>query len=98
MKRREYDISVTVNFRVYTKVVIDPHYEEKHAESIDDKIILKLVQMLDREVHVPRAKDEEGFEYFVREDLVLNKKTYRLIWLTHQNEIFIGVVNAYRRD
>ncbi len=98
MARRTYGIGITVNHRVFTKVVIDPHYEEKHAESINDLIILDLVKMLDGEVHLAKTKDEEGFEYFVREGLIHKNKMYRLIWLTHENEIYIGVVNAYRRD
>ena len=96
--RRAYDVEITVNHRVFTKVVIDSHYEEKHGESIDDQIILALVRMLDGEVHLPKATDENGFDYFVREDLLYKDKSYRLIWLTHENEIYIGVVNAYRRN
>ena len=34
--RREYDIEVVINALKITKVIIDPHYEEKHAESIND--------------------------------------------------------------
>ncbi len=95
--RRVYDVEITVNHRVFMKVVIDPHYEEKHGQSIDDHIILALVRMLDGEVHLPQATDENGFDYFVREDLIYEGKKYRLIWLTHEDEIYIGVVNAYRR-
>ena len=97
MGRRKYGLEVTVNHRVFTKVVIDSHFEENHSDSIDDQIILELVWLLDGEVHAPQGKDEDGFEYFVREGLVCNGKKYRLIWLTHDEEIYIGVVNAYRR-
>jgi hypothetical protein len=44
MSRREYNISITVNEVLISKVIIDPHYEEKHAESINDEIILELVK------------------------------------------------------
>lgn len=47
VKRREYDISITVNRKRISKVIIDPHYEEKHAASISDEIILTLVKDLD---------------------------------------------------
>ena len=50
MKRREFDISIVVNHIRITKVIIDPHYEEKHAKSITDKIILELVKTLDGQV------------------------------------------------
>ncbi len=95
MARRQY--KVKVNHRVFTKVVIDPHYQENHGDSINDQIILALVKMLNGEVHLAQTKDDQGFEYFVREDLYYQNKSYRLIWLTHEDEIFIGVVNAYRR-
>jgi hypothetical protein len=36
MSRREYSISIVVNGQRITKVIIDPHYEEKHAETITD--------------------------------------------------------------
>ena len=47
MKRREYTISIVFNEIKITKVVIDPHYELKHAESISDEVVLSLVKMLD---------------------------------------------------
>ena len=47
MKRREYNISITVNRKRIRKLIIDPHYEEKHAASITDEIILSLVKDLD---------------------------------------------------
>jgi hypothetical protein len=47
MNRREYSISITVNEIFISKVIIDPHYEEKHAESINDDIIIELVKTLD---------------------------------------------------
>lgn len=97
MSRREYPIRIEVNFKEYLKVIIDPHYEEKHAESISDEIILELVKQLDGEVHVAKAIDKDGFSYFVREGLLYKSKKYRLVWLTHDDEIYIGVVNAYRR-
>ena len=34
MARREYPVELKINEKLITKVVIDPHYEEKHAESV----------------------------------------------------------------
>lgn len=98
-QRRVYQLDkpLFINFRHYSKIVIDPHYEEKHSDTIDDQIVIKLVKQMDQEVHLPQSTDDEGFSYFVREDLELNGKSYRLIWLTHEHEIYIGVVNVYRR-
>jgi hypothetical protein len=43
MERRSYDVTLTVNGRFITEVVIDPHYEEKHSE-MNDALILELVK------------------------------------------------------
>lgn len=54
-ERRDYQISITVNKRAVTRVVIDPHYEIKHADSVDDEIVLSLVNMLDGKIFTPEA-------------------------------------------
>lgn len=98
MSRREYPIFLTINGRSITKVVIDPHFELRHRDSINDEIILELVWLLDNAEELPKTIDEAGYEYYVSDKLNLNNKLYKLIWLLHENEIFIGIVNAYRRD
>ena len=95
-ERRDYKISITVNSRAITRVVIDPHYELKHGDSVDDEVILSLVQMLDGKIFAPEAEND-GFQYFKTDPLTLNGVNYRLIWLLEENEIYIGVVNAFRR-
>ena len=96
MDRREYDISITVNGRKITKLVIDPHYELKHSDSVSDNVILDLVKLLDGGTF-PLQERREPFEYFVTDGLKLNEKLYKLVWLLEDNELYIGVVNAYRR-
>jgi hypothetical protein len=95
-ERRDYKISITINFKAITRVVIDTHYELKHSNSIDDKIILSLVQMLDGKTFTPEV-ERDGFQYFKTEPLFFNNMNYRLIWLLEKNEIYIGVINAFRR-
>lgn len=95
-ERRDYTISITVNSRAITRVIIDPHYELKHADSVDDEIILSLVQMLDGKSFSPEA-ESDGFQYFKIDPLTFNGINYRLIWLLEEHEIYIGVVNAFRR-
>lgn len=95
-ERRDYKIAITVNSRAIMRVVIDPHYEIKHGDSVDDDIILSLVQMLDGKTFTPEA-EQDGFQYFKTDPLVLNGVMYRLIWLLEKNEIYIGVINAFRR-
>lgn len=95
-ERRDYKIAITVNSRVITRAVIDLHYELKHRESIDDELILSLVQLLDGKTFTAET-ERDGFEYFKTDPLDLNGVNYRLIWLLEKNEIYIGVVNAFRR-
>ncbi len=60
------------------KVIIDPHYEERHAESISDKIILQLVRTLDGEEHIPE-KVSPPYSSFKKEGIRLGDKFYRLV-------------------
>jgi len=65
---------------------------------INDKVIVSLVHKLDGGEYTPDDEKPSGFKYFVNDGLCLNGKTYKLIWLLKDNEVFIGVVNCYRRD
>jgi hypothetical protein len=96
MNRREYDISIVVNGQRVTQVIIDPHYEEKHADSISDEIILELVKTLDGKALIP---DDENppYSYFTTDKIELSGRFYKLVWLLEAEQIYIGVVNAYRR-
>lgn len=95
-QRREYAVRLIVNGRKISKVIIDPHYELKHSKSVDDKLIVELVEKLDGGQFEP---DEEvgEFKYFVSDGLELEGRRYKLVWLMEDHEIYIGVVNAYRR-
>ena len=62
-ERRSYPIFITINDKVIHKVVIDPHYEVKHKESITDETIIALTQMLDGKFFTPEA-EKDGFLYF----------------------------------
>ena len=96
MARREYKLSITVNGNRINKVIIDSHYEMKHASNISDKIILDLVKTLDGERHEPDEVDPP-YVYFVKDGIQHLGKRYKLIWLLEDHQIYIGVVNAYRR-
>lgn len=96
MDRRSFDINITVNGHRIKKVVIDQHYALKHADSMSDALILELVYLLNGGDFEPEAVTKD-FEYYTTENLVLRGKKYRLIWLIEKDQIYIGVVNAYRR-
>ena len=95
-KRRDYPISIKVNNKAIARVVIDSHYEAKHKDSVDDQIILKLVKLLDGKTFTPEA-EKDGFLYFKTDPLTLDGLSYRLIWRLEGSEIYIGVINTFRR-
>lgn len=95
MKRREYTIDIVFNGINIKKVIIDPHFELKHSKSVNDEIILQLVNKLDGELLIP-DDIKQPYSYFV-EEIILNSKRYKMIWLIEDEQIYIGVVNVYRR-
>ena len=79
MERREYSICpIKVNYVLISKVIIDPHFEFKHGDSINDDLILKLVKKLDGRIEIPEARDDEGFSYFATL-IEHNERLYRLV-------------------
>lgn len=98
MERRQYDIDIIVNGRHLTQLIIDSHYLEKHGQSVTDHLIIDLVKMLNGRRFVPEKISDSGFEYYVEDKMRLKGKAYKLIWLLKDEEIYIGVVNCYRRD
>lgn len=92
---RVYDTTLFINGTRFTEVWIDPHYELKHSRSINDDLILKLVDLLDGKWHLPQVVRDDGFRFFAT-DLELGDKLYRLIWVIPPDESYIGVRNAYR--
>jgi hypothetical protein len=96
MTRREYPVRLNINGRHIAKVIIDPHYELKHSSSVSDKVILELVEQLSGNRFDPEAETGK-FQYFVSDNLILGRKRFRLVWLLEEDELYIGVVNAYRR-
>ncbi len=93
-QRREYTVIVALNDRQFSRLVIDPHYEEKHPD-MSDEIIIQLVRAIHgTDIEPDAAVDEDGFQYFATE-VTVNKKTYRII-LTYCDEDFLGVINAFR--
>ena len=67
-----------------------------HSDTVTDELILGLVAQLDGGDFSPEAV-VDSFEYFTADNLIVNEKKYRLVWLIERDELFIGVVNAYRR-
>lgn len=78
----------------YDRIIIDQHYREKHADSISDIIILKLVRLLEGlDVFEEATVDE--FHY-LKKNVYLEGKRYRIVLVIKDFEDYLGVVNAFR--
>lgn len=95
VSRTEYPLSITVNGVKIEAAIIDPHYQEKHSSIINDELILKLIQTLDGEYY-DYVDDKPPFQYFVKDEIEIENKFYRLIWLLEKNQFYVGVINAFR--
>jgi hypothetical protein len=96
MARRTFQIQrITVNGRPISRVVVDDHATENHPDITDDTI-LDLVRLLDGIEQSPDDK-KQPFEYFATL-LPLQEKQYRLVWLLEDEQLYVGVLTAYRDD
>ena len=96
--RRSFVVSVKLNGRKIDEIQIDPHFEKKHSKTVNDFIIIALVKSLDGSEHKPDAVGKDGFEYFVKDPILLHDKPYRLVWLLHPKETYVGILNCFRRS
>jgi len=94
-ERIEYSLRLTVNDRVITRVIIDQHYRLKHAESVNDELILNLVKTLDGST-VPVEAESSEFQYFSVEPVVHAEAPYRLVLVMCLTDDYLGVINAFR--
>ena len=93
---KEYVRVIDFNGSTFLRVVISQHYRKKHPE-MSDELILRLVELVDGKHHDPVDEaDDDGFQYFKIEPLVLEEKPYRLVLVTCATEDYLGVVNAFR--
>lgn len=93
MSRRELKIiPITINGRRISKVIVDPHID-KHKEITDD-VILDLVRELDGAEQRP-DDTKTPFEYYVSR-IKIYERNYRLVWLLEDNQLYIGIITAFR--
>jgi hypothetical protein len=79
-----------------SEVIIDPHYEKKHGDTVSDLLILKLINKLNMEILEPE-KTTENYEYIKVDPICFDRKSYRLILLIEKNKSYLGVINTFRR-
>ena len=94
---RVYTMLLNLNEITFTEVWIDPHYELKHRDSIDDELILELVKIVNFDTAFYSGSNELGFKFY-ESDICYNEKLYRLITTIPPYESYLGVRNAYRRS
>lgn len=97
MERSEYDILIEINGRKFRRLIIDPHYSEKH-KTISDELIIQLVGQLHGQSFRPDSVSKDGYEYYAEDKMILKSKLYKLIWTLKVGDNFIGIINCYRRD
>ncbi len=85
-----------INGLHFDELWIDPHYEEKHKDSIDDPLILELVNQLNG--WLIQLNSEVGGFGFYEADGNFGGKSYRLILVVPPDGAYLGVRNAYRRS
>jgi hypothetical protein len=93
--RTEYKVSTYINGRLLRRVIIDQHYRVKHAKSLNDQVILKLVRELDGGIF-PVEIERGDFQYFTVEPVLKNNLPYRLVLLICITDDYLGVINAFR--
>lgn len=94
---RHYKLKVYINGIWFHDVLIDPHLNERHGDSMGDLLVLKLVRLLHMKSYKSEDTDENGFEYFVNNELYLDGKLYRMVWLIPSDKSYIGIRTAFRR-
>ena len=95
MTRPEYHLKLNINGKNLNRVIIDQHYREKHADSINDQLILELVQELNGRTF-PIEEEHDDFQYFTVEPVAKDDKSYRLVLLVCISDDYLGVINAFR--
>lgn len=93
---RRYSIDLRVNGKNFKEVWIDPYYELKHKDSVDDQLILNLVQAFDGWL-ISLSAAVSGFEFYEAEGNY-EGKAYRVILVIPADGSYLGVRNAYRRS
>ena len=93
--KRSYKIQmITINNIRINEVIISDHFKRKHSKSMNDQLILQLVQYLNRRLELP-VDVKNGFSYFATRVEHLDK-VYKFVWLLEDKAIYIGIINAHR--
>ncbi len=92
--RKEFDIGISFNGKLYKPLIIDSHFRKKHP-AVTYEIIIDLVKSLDGGFFDP-GEVRDGWSYFALEPVFKGKAPYRLVLVTSDSQRFLGVINAFR--
>lgn len=95
VERTRHKITLVINERSISTVIIDQHYRENHSETMNDELILKILAEISGQFFPTISKDND-FEYFKAEPIILDEKPYRLIFLLFIHKDTLGVINCFR--
>lgn len=93
---RRYEVDIRVNGECFRELWIDPHYEEKHKDSINDQLIQELVKEIDGWL-ITLSAEVSGYAFY-EADVNYQGKAYRLILVIPPDGAYLGVRNTYRRS
>ncbi|RHZ35934.1 hypothetical protein [endosymbiont GvMRE of Glomus versiforme] len=95
--RRIYPLEITINSKKLSRLIIDPHFEKKHGNYVNDKLIWESVQQLNNGFFLPDPpKTLSTWQYFTIENMLHKGKYYCLVWCwKKENPNYIGIVNCY---
>lgn len=94
MSRKKFDVILTFNGKRRYPLIIDSHFKESHPE-MSYEVIVQLVKTLDGAFFEPQEVKGE-WHYYAIEPVFMDELPYRLILVTHETELYLGVVNAFR--
>jgi len=93
---RTFVRNVIFDGNYFNEIWIDPHYEIKHGSSINDDLILDLLQDIEKRTYSEK-KRANGYDYYEL-DVDFHEKLYRLILVVPLHMNYLGVRNVYRRS
>lgn len=94
MSRKNFDVILMFNGKRHHPLIIDSHFLDKHSD-LTYEIIVELVKTLNGSFFEAQ-EIKDMWHYYAIEPVFYNTLAYRLILVIHQNERFLGVINAFR--
>lgn len=92
--RKEFDVTIKFNHKHLHPLIIDSHFMDSHP-NMTFEIIVELVKTLDGGIFEAQ-EEKDAWSYYAIEPTFYHGKPYRIILVTHREENYLGVINAFR--